>query len=205
MRVYDSSCTRIFLFPMAQKKRFSWQNIVFIIVILLLIIPQTRTPIQVAINKVKVAIFSPSAFAKKDQTQLQSFDYKVSSLEGIPAEVGVGNGKVTFISYWATWCPPCIAELPSIAELHADYGDKITFLLITNEDPEVVKKFMTKRELDLPAVLPAMETPELLFERSIPTSYIIDQEGNIVVKETGASDWNSDSIRTIIDNLLAED
>jgi len=188
---------------MTQKKRFTWQNVLFIIVILLLIIPQTRTPIQVAINKVKVAIFSPSAFAKKDQAQLQSFDYKVSSLEGIPAEVGVGKGKVTFISYWATWCPPCIAELPSIAKLHADYGDKITFLLITNEDPAVVKKFLAKRELNLPAVLPAMETPELLFERSIPTSYLIDQEGNIVVKEKGAADWNSTAIRSIIDDLIA--
>lgn len=189
---------------MAQKKKFTWQNLLFIVVILLLIIPQTRTPIQVALNKIKVAIFSPSAFAKEDQAQLKPFSYKVKTLDGRSSEMAIGSGKVTFISYWATWCPPCIAELPSIEALYADYGTKVQFLLITNENPEVVEKFLKKKEIDLPAVLPAMETPEILFERSIPTNYIIDQKGNIVVKEKGASDWNSDSIRAILDNLLAE-
>jgi thiol-disulfide isomerase/thioredoxin len=203
MRVYDSFIHALFF--MKKQKKFSWQNVLFIVVILLLLIPQTRTPIQVALNKVKVAIFSPSAFAKADQQQLKPFTYSLTSLDGASKEVSIGTGKVTFISYWATWCPPCIAELPSIEALYKDYGDKVEFLLITNENPEVVARFMAKKSHKLPAVLPAMETPEQLFERSIPTTYIIDKTGHIIIKEKGASNWNSDAVRTTLDELIAED
>ncbi|WP_338039136.1 TlpA disulfide reductase family protein [Maribacter litopenaei] len=56
-------------------------------------------------------------------------------MDGEPVNAKVGDGEITFISYWATWCPPCIAELPSIDGLYQDYGDKISFLMISNEDP----------------------------------------------------------------------
>lgn len=188
---------------MAKSNKKSWKNLIFIAAIILVLLPQTRTPIQVALHKVKVALFSPSAFAKADQAQVQPFNYVVKSLDGKASEVPVGKGNVTFISYWATWCPPCIAELPSIEALYKDYGDKIDFLLLTNEDPETVEKFFAKKNISLPAVIPVMNAPEILFERSIPTNYLIDREGNIIIKEKGAADWNSESVRAIIDSLLA--
>ncbi len=114
----------------------------------------------------------------------------------------VGEGEVVFLSYWATWCPPCIAELPSIEKLYADYRYKIKFILITNEDPKVVQKFLAKKKFNLPVFLPQMETPSELFEPSIPTNYIIDQNGTIILKEKGASNWNSIQVREAIDNLL---
>lgn len=186
-----------------KKKKLSIKNILFLVIIALLIIPQTRTPIQVAINKLKVQIFSPSAFAKADQTQLEPFTYKVQSIDGLSRDAKVGQGKVTFISYWATWCPPCIAELPSIEKLYADYGNKVDFILITNEEPDKVKRFLERKELNIPAVLPKMNTPEQLFERSIPTNYIIDKTGKIVIKEKGAADWNSAQVRETLDQLIA--
>lgn len=183
-------------------KTFSWKNLLFILCILLLIIPQTRVPIQVALNKVKVAIFKPSAFAKADQFKLAPFNYVVKSMDGLAREVAIGKGKVTFISYWATWCPPCIAELPSIEELYADYGNKVQFVLITNEDPEIVTEFLDRKEINLPAVNPVMNTPKLLYERSIPTTYIIDKTGTIIIKEKGAANWNSESVRNTLEDLL---
>lgn len=186
-----------------KKKKLSIKNILFFALIALLIIPQTRKPIQVAFNSLKVKIFSPSAFAKADQTQLEPFTYKVTSIDGLSRDAKIGQGKVTFISYWATWCPPCIAELPSIEKLYADYGNKVDFVLITNEKPDVVRRFLERKQLNIPAVLPQMETPEQLFERSIPTNYIIDKLGKIVIKEQGAADWNSDKVRETLDQLLA--
>ncbi|UWX56650.1 TlpA family protein disulfide reductase [Maribacter litopenaei] len=67
--------------------------------------------------------------------QVQPFVYELENLDGEPVNAKVGDGEITFISYWATWCPPCIAELPSIDGLYQDYGDKISFLMISNEDP----------------------------------------------------------------------
>lgn len=187
---------------MKLRKNISWGNLIFIIVIIALIIPQTRTPIQVALNKFKVNLFSPTTVDEEKRVELTPFDYKIVNLDGIRRTAPIGKGKVTFLSYWATWCPPCIAELPSIEKLYAAYGNKVDFVLISQEDPEVIRKFLDKKKINLPAVNPAMQTPETLQERSIPTNYIIDQFGRIVVKEQGAVNWDSDNVRATLDQLL---
>jgi thiol-disulfide isomerase/thioredoxin len=169
-----------------------------------MIIPQTRMPIQEGISKIRVALFSPAAIDQADQTQLEPFTYRLAALDGTPANVEIGKGKVTFISYWATWCPPCRAELPSIQELYIDYGQTVDFVLITNEKPEVVKEFLNKKHFTLPVVLPQMETPAELLERTIPTNYVIDKSGKVVIKEQGATDWNSKKMRQTLNVLIKE-
>ncbi len=185
-----------------KKNKFS--NLLFIALIALLIIPQSRTFVQVNLQKliVKFSPFGPKEIDKNEQIALSPFDYKLSTLDGIHVDSPIGKGKVTFISYWATWCPPCIAEIPSLEELYADYGNKVNFLFITNEEADKVQKFLEKKELNIPAVLPRMNTPEQLFEKSIPTNYIIDKKGNIVLKEQGAADWNTQEMRSLIESLL---
>jgi len=187
-----------------KKRKFSFSDILFVVFIGLLLFPQTRTPIQVALNKVRVAVFSPSVLDGEERTHLQPFTYRVATMDGALKSVPIGDGKITFISYWATWCPPCIAELPSIQKLHADYGEQVTFLLLTNEKPETVKRFLEKKALDLPVFIPQMKAPEALYETSIPTNYVLDQKGKIIIKETGAADWNSKRVRQLLNNLLQE-
>lgn len=184
-----------------KRKTPKLSNLIFAGFILLLLIPQTRTPIQVAVNKLKLLVWSPSELDAEDQTQLEPFTYYLNDLNGTPKSVEIGDGKVTFISYWATWCPPCIAELPSVEKLHADYGDEINFLLITNEDPAVVTRFIEKKNYDLPVFIPRMAPPEKLYERSIPTNYLIDGSGKIIMKETGAADWDSERVRGVLKKL----
>lgn len=186
----------------AKKNKLS--NFIFIVVIALLIIPQSRTFIQVSLQKLVVNFspFGPEKIDKEAQISLPPFDYKVSTLDGIHVNSPIGQDKVTFISYWATSCPPCIAEIPSLEALYADYGNKVNFLFITNEEPEKVQRFLDKKSLNIPAVLPRMNTPEPLFEKSIPTNYIIDKKGNIVLKEQGAADWNTQEVRDLLESLL---
>jgi hypothetical protein len=88
--------------------------------------------------------------------------------------------------------------------LHTDYGDRITFLLLANEKPETVQRFLEKKALDLPVFIPQIKAPEALYETSIPTNYVLSQEGKIIIKETGAADWNSERVRLLLDNLLQE-
>ncbi len=191
---------------MMKYKKIKWSNLIFILMILLFIIPQSRKFIQVSLNKLVVnySPFVPKELALEKQIQLTPFDYKVKTLDGISVSNPVGNGKVTFISYWATWCPPCIAELPSIEKLYADYGNKVTFLLITNEKTTTVEDFIERKKFNIPAVIPEIETPEKLRERTIPTTYIIDSRGKVIIKEQGAADWNSNKIRDLLDVLLSE-
>jgi len=157
---------------------------------------------QIALNTVKVKLFSPSKLDAAAQTQLEPFTYQLVDLNGNPTTAEVGKGKVVFLSYWATWCPPCIAEMPSIQKLYDDYGDKIDFVLLTDEKPEVVRSFLERKEYNLPVFIPRMQTPAQLYERSIPTNYIIDSAGKIIVKEQGATDWNSEKIKLVLEDLL---
>lgn len=184
-------------------KRPSWRNIVFTILIVLLLAPPTRKPIQVALNRLKLSLFTPSVIDNGQQEKLPPFNYQVVTLGGSHEAIPIGSGDITFLSYWATWCPPCIAELPSIEKLYVDYGDKVNFVLVSQEDPIIIQQFLKKKSLSIPAVTSTMPTPETLYTSSIPTNYIIDQSGHILVKELGASDWNSDDVRQLLDSLLA--
>lgn len=187
-----------------KKRKFKISDVIFVVFIILLLIPQTRTPIQVAVNKLKVAVWSPSLEDANDQDQVAPFQYAVTDLHGASRNIAVGEGKVTFISYWATWCPPCIAELPGIQELYKDYGDKVNFLLLTQEVPDKVERFVRKKGYELPIYFPQMQTPAILQENSIPTNYVIDAQGTIIIKETGAADWNSSKVRNLLNELLAK-
>jgi len=157
--------------------------------------------LQITLNKVRVMVLSPTELDSKDQTQLDPFNYRVTDLNDVDKLVEIGKGKATFLSYWATWCPPCIAELPSMQELYNDYGDQINFVLLTNENLETVNVFMEKKEFELPVFIPRMQAPDQLFTRSIPTNYIIDGKGKILIKETGAADWNSEKVRQLLNKL----
>jgi len=187
-----------------KKRKFKISDIIFVAFILLLLIPQTRTPIQVAVNKLKVVVWSPSVEDEKNQDQIVPFQYAVTNLQGDTKSISVGKGKVTFISYWATWCPPCIAELPGIQQLYDAYGDRVNFLLLTQETPEKVERFVRKKGYELPIYFPQMQTPAILQENSIPTNYVIDAQGSIIIKETGAADWNSSKVRNVLNELLAK-
>ena len=171
------------------------------VLIALLLIPQTRKPIKVGLNKLRVMVWSPSV-KNVEGEMLKPFNYTVNDLNNEPQSIPIGQGKVTFLSYWATWCPPCIAELPSIQDVYTDYGDKVNFVLLTKEDHDVVERFLVKKDYALPVYFPQMKAPELLRSRSFPTNYLIDAHGTILIKETGAADWNSQKVRTLLDSLL---
>jgi thiol-disulfide isomerase/thioredoxin len=185
-----------------KKRIFKSGIILLLILVALVLIPQTRRTIKQAINTVRVILFLPPINSVNVGDELTPFTYQLTNLEGDLNPIGIGKGRVTFISYWATWCPPCIVELPSIQELYNDYGDKIDFVLITEEKPEVVDRFLKKKQLTLPVVFPNMETPESLLERSIPTNYLIDQTGKVIMKEKGEGDWSRTLVRETLDSLL---
>ncbi|MDC6388067.1 TlpA disulfide reductase family protein [Maribacter sp. PR1] len=187
-----------------KNRKLRLSDIIFIVFIILFIVPQTRRPILVMANKVRAKFSSLTVVAKGEQEQLGPFTYTLDGLDGENLNVDIGRGEVVFISYWATWCPPCIAEFPSIDALYKDYGDKINFVMISNEDPEKIRKFLKKKNFAVPAVIPKMEPPKDLYEKTIPTNYIIDHTGKIIVKEKGALDWNSQKVRKVLDDLIAK-
>ncbi|MDN3493333.1 TlpA family protein disulfide reductase [Winogradskyella bathintestinalis] len=180
------------------------KNILFILVITLFIIPQTRTPIQVFIHKGLSYINQSSVIDEKDRTSITYSNWQLISDNDTSINLMDMQDKVVFINFWATWCPPCIAEMPNLQELYGDYKDKVVFLFVTSDDFETVNKFKTKRGFNFEVFQPLNESPKELNTRSIPRTVIINKKGDIVVDETGAVDWNSEKVRNQLNLLLLE-
>ena len=178
-------------------------DVLFLVIIALLIIPQTRQPIQIALHAV-LSKFGPSVIDKEDREKVSYSSWKLRDLKGNELNFANTKGKVVFVNLWATWCPPCIAEFQNIQDLYNDYNDEVFFLLVSNESPNTIQKFLDKKGYDIPIFNPLTNYPDEFNSRSIPRTYIIDKEGFIVVDKKGAANWNSEKIRNQLNNLLAK-
>jgi thiol-disulfide isomerase/thioredoxin len=139
-----------------------------------------------------------------EQERLSSLDWQLTSMDNEPINFSTSEGNVILINLWATWCPPCIAEMPSMQSLYEDYGDRVDFYFASNEEKEILMQFLKKNEYTLPVYRFNIQPPLQLQSKSIPATFVISKKGRIVIKKTGPADWNSEKVREILDMLLAE-
>lgn len=139
-----------------------------------------------------------------EQLTLQDYSWKLVDFEGTGYNFQSNENQVVLVNFWATWCPPCVAEMPSLVALHEDYKDTMEFVFVTNEDRARVLEFLRKKNYHLPIYFEASRTPSELVSNSIPATYILSKSGKIVVDEKGAANWNSASTRSLLDSLIAE-
>ncbi|MDT8346783.1 MAG: TlpA disulfide reductase family protein [Flavobacteriaceae bacterium] len=184
-----------------KKKKNVLNNLIFLGIILLLLIPQTRFYFQWGVNKI-IGQFSPSINVTESQGLLVDYQWQLRDLNGQQLAFDELKGEVLFVSFWATWCPPCVAEMPSIAALHNEYKDSVKFVLVSSEAPEKVQRFFDQKNYKLNSFSPLTTPPELLQSNSLPTTFIIARDGNIVVKKTGAANWNADNVKKALNQLL---
>ncbi|MDX1828027.1 MAG: redoxin family protein [Lutibacter sp.] len=177
------------------KKFFS--NVVFVLAMGLLIYSPTR------IWLLRQVAFSPSVENVKDRVSIKNYDWQLQGLNTENINFSEVKGKVVFVNFWATWCPPCKAELPMIQKLYNDYKDKVIFIFVTNENWGKVSDFFNKNNYNLP-VYNSISTPpnQFLKTNSIPSSFLVDKNGSILIEKVGAADWNSDKTRNIINEIL---
>ena len=187
-----------------KKKKNKIYNIIGIIVIAVMLIPQTREPIQVFLHK-GLSFFNKSTVIEKAvRKDISNFNWKLRSSTNDILDFNSTKGKVVLINFWATWCPPCIAEMPSLQDLYNDYNERVVFLFVTNDDFETVNKFKIKKDFNFEFYQSISNVPEELKTQSIPRTFIISKSGEIVVDESGAVDWNTETVRSQLDELLSE-
>lgn len=186
------------------KIKLTKRNIIFLTIIAILIIPQTRQPLQILLHKGLSYINQSSLIDKDERVSVNYSNWKLQSDTNSLLNFNDTQGKVVFVNFWATWCPPCIAEMPSLQGLYNDYNDKVQFLFITNDDLKTVESFKVKKNFNFEVFSPINEIPTELSTRSIPRTFIINKNGEIVVDESGAVDWNSETVRAQLDQLLSQ-
>lgn len=179
-------------------------NILFIVFIIFLFTPYglpVRATFIKAVSFVTTRVFSMEV-DKEDQVNLTNYNWELLDLKGNKTNLQLYKNKVIVLNFWATWCPPCVAEMPSFQKLYNEYGDKVVFLFVANDDPEKVHTFLNNKDYVLPVYFQGSKVPEEIDSNALPTTYIIDKNGAIVAKKVGAADWNSSKVRSLLDQLV---
>lgn len=112
------------------------------------------------------------------------------------------KGKVVFLNFWGSWCPPCVAEMPSIQKLYEEKGNEIAVVLITmNDKPEKFVPYLQENKYTMPVYEAESLLPRKVRPGSFPTTYIIDKNGEVVLKEISSKDWSSAEVYKMLDGL----
>jgi len=174
----------------------------FILFAIVFIFTPVGFRIKVYVNR--LLSFSPSAIETNKQEKLSSYSWDLVTANGEAFNFKNEVGNEVVINFWATWCPPCVAEMPSFQELYDDYESKVTFLFVALDDKIKVSEFITKKKYTLPVCYEKSNRPNTFDASSIPVTYVLDKEGNIVVAKTGTANWNSADFRKLLDGLLVK-
>lgn len=129
---------------------------------------------------------------------------ELTNMEGDPMKLEDLDGKMAFINIWATWCKPCLKEMPSIEnakQLLEKEG--YTFIAISNEDQERIQGFIDRYDYTFTFAQLGVGL-ERLNVYSLPASYIIDAEGNLVYEHLGAKEWDSEENIALFKSYLKQ-
>jgi len=163
---------------------------------------QERSPAVVvkdSTNKLRLEL--PKAPTAAPEFELKNPAEKQLSLRDL-------RGKVVFLNFWATWCPPCIEEMPAMEKLHQELEKDGLVILAVNfqESAERMKDFFTQHNLTFTALLDHNgKVSELYQAWALPVSVVINKRGEIAAKAMGSKDWYSNEARELFRKLLTED
>ena len=144
------------------------------------------------------------AILSEEATRPASYDFQLLDENGRSLGFDQFRGKTVFINFWATWCPPCIAEMPDINDLYSHLADEkdIVFVLISvDKSRQKAIDFIDQKAYHFPIYFLNSQLPDAYDAHSIPTTYVISPDGKIVSERHGMAKYNSASFRDFLTSL----
>jgi len=177
-------------------------DILFVLLVILLLIPGTRKP--VAAYMIRIVSFPPSSLKSSQQFAIshEAKNWEIKELSGKTVPFNHLLDKPVFVNFWATWCPPCNAELPGIHHIYEQYKNKVNFVFLSNEAPNTIRSFILKHQYQDMPFYRYNSIPKDFYSRSIPVTFILSRKGEVVLKKKGAARWNSDKVKSLLNKLL---
>jgi thiol-disulfide isomerase/thioredoxin len=144
-------------------------------------------------------LMQPDTEVSADSRQAY-YNMPLISLSGEQTSLEAYKGKTIFLNFWATWCPPCIAEMPNIQNLYDTIDtDHIAFVMVSlDEDPQKAQDFITRKDFTFPVFTLAGYKPNIYNSTVVPTTYVISPEGEIVVEHRGMAKYDTDEFREFL-------
>jgi peroxiredoxin len=158
-----------------------------------------------------VAAFMASGCTKHDLPAVEGNhapDFTLKTLAGEPVQLSSLKGKVVLLNFWATWCPPCREEIPSMVRLNQVMQGKPFQMLAVSIDEggkDAVESFFKKGGATLPALLDTDgRVAKLYGTTGVPETFVIDTKGVILKKIIGPIDWNAPEVIAALQDLTAK-
>lgn len=112
------------------------------------------------------------------------------------------KGKPIFLNMWASWCPPCIAEMPNINKLYKEMGNDVAFVMVSlDDDFETAKAFNIRKGFDFPIYTLQSRRPVMYQSTTVPTTYVISAEGELVLTHKGMANYNTSKFKKFLKGL----
>jgi len=155
-----------------------------------------------------VTVFGPkrpgASLENSGMSQPAEYNWTVLDLEDQPVSFAKYKGKTVFLNFWATWCGPCVREMPSIDGLARDpklEGKSIEFVCVsTDDDSESVKRFLKGKNLGMTFLrVQNGKVPPVYYSEGIPATFLIAPDGRIAATQVGSADWHEPRV---IETLL---
>ena len=152
-------------------------------------------------------IMNPDVNEKTDAVVTEDYpkaDFRLNLVDSKGEKVSMEQfkGQVIFVNVWATWCPPCIAEMPGINNLFNDVKDDVVFLMVSvDQDFEKAKRFNEKKDFDFEVYKLDGAIPEMYYTQSIPTTFVISAKGELALRHEGMADYNTTEFKEFLQSL----
>ncbi len=133
-------------------------------------------------------------------------DFRLPSLDGRETELASLRGKVVLLNFWATWCPPCVEEMPSLERLHRKLGPEglVVLAVSTDEDRADLESFVTRNALTLPVLRDpgGVVAADSYRTTGYPETFVIDRSGVLLQHTVGPAEWDTPEALAYFRGLL---
>jgi thiol-disulfide isomerase/thioredoxin len=134
-------------------------------------------------------------------------ELRAQDLAGVPKTLADYRGKVVLLNFWASWCPPCLREMPSLERLRVKMAGRPLEIVALDsaEAPQEVNAYLARMKLGFPILLdPDGSNTKRWKVFALPTTFMLDAEGRVRYVLTGPTEWDEGEALGIIESLLAE-